>query len=99
LETLSRGSGFNYTQALKGLARSIPRKYVPAWVELEEEEEPVGFLDDDAGVAIFMDIFHRSVLPLVNAVMTRALTADSNSVSRSTPSDRIKTLGRERFLL
>ena len=72
---------------------------MPAWVELEEEEEPVGFLDDDAGVAIFMDIFHRSVLPLVNAVMTRALTADSNSVSRSTPSDRIKTLGRERFLL
>ena len=66
---------------------------------MEEEEEPVGFLDNDASMAIFMDIFYRSVLPLVNAVITRALTANSNSISRSTPFDRIKTLGRERFLL
>ena len=66
---------------------------------MEEEEEPIGFLDNNASIAIFMDIFHCSILPLVNAVITRALAADSDSTPYSASSDRIKTLGRKRFLL
>jgi len=68
-------------------------------VELEEEEKPIGFLDNNTSIAIFIDIFHRSILPLINTVITRALTASSDSTPYSASSDRIKTLGRKRFLL
>lgn len=51
----------------------VPRSNVPDWVELEEGEVPLGFLDDDDGLAVLSCLLDYCKLPVVEAVWRQVL--------------------------